>query len=104
VKTVGDVLMKIKGNMKFQKIYVFLLIVVFIAGNRFLTMYPFMQLYPDLMCLKEDGVTRYECKQKVACNDENKETFKMDVDGEFTLNNWMTRLDLICVDRYEIGL
>ena len=50
VKTVNDCLVKMQGTMNFQKVFVFLLIMVFICGNRFLTMYPFLQLYPGLKC------------------------------------------------------
>jgi hypothetical protein len=61
VKNVNECLVKLKGTMLYQKIFVFLLIVVFIAGNRFLTMYPFLQLYPALNCIDEATGNYTEC-------------------------------------------
>ena len=42
VTSVNEVLLKLQGNMRYQKVFVFFLIIVFISGNRFLTMYPFL--------------------------------------------------------------
>lgn len=64
IKTVSDVLLKIRGTQKYQKIFSFLLIMVFTSGNRFMTLYPFLQLYPGLKC--QDPVTQaftVDCKQ-----------------------------------------
>jgi hypothetical protein len=40
---------------------------VFIAGNRFLTMYPFLQLYPQLNCIDEATGLYSNCTVETAC-------------------------------------
>lgn len=67
-------------------------------------MYPFMQLYPNFECLDQATETYSPCDQKTACNADNNSTYKVNEEGEVTLNNWMTNLDLYCYPRYEIGL
>ena len=114
VKNVNECLVKLKGTMLYQKVFVFLLIVVFIAGNRFLTMYPFLQLYPALNCVDENTGLYSECTVEQACalkdhlyaegNPLYEKAFIIDQDASITLNNWMTNLNLVCNERWEIGL
>jgi len=89
--------------MVYQKFFGFLLIIVFISGNRFLTMYPFLQLYPGLECLDQNG-NFATCSVDVACNDLNSGTYRIVDDSPITLNNWMVNLNLICEPKYAIGM
>ena len=44
-----------------------------------------------------------ECTPKIACNKEITHEFKIDLDSQYSLNNWMTQFDLICEESYKIG-
>jgi MFS family permease len=103
IHSVNCALDRLQGTMRYQKVFVFLLIISFICGNRFLTMYPFLQLYPTLLCPNANG-TYYECSQVTACSAENKDKYVVDTEGRYTLNNWMVNIHLICNERYEIGM
>lgn len=77
---------------------------------------PFYQLYPALMCYNENGMLIKEndnqlgganlyCSVDFACKQKLQNgTFKIDWKNQFSLNNWMTQLDLICEQPYKIGL
>jgi hypothetical protein len=77
-------------------------------------MYPFLQLYPEVNCIDEDTGLYNKCSVEQACalktqlysegNPIYEKAYIIDPDGSITLNNWMTNLDLICNERWEIGL
>lgn len=72
VHSVSDALVKLEGNLKYQKFYSLILILIFTSGNRFLTMYPFMQLYPNLKCPTGTNGEYADCKLEEACQGSGK--------------------------------
>lgn len=102
VESINDALVKLEGNLRYQKWFSFVLIMIFTSGNRFLTMYPFMQLYPNLKCPTGVSGDYVDCKLEDACANSGK--YLIDPQGHVTLENWVTTLDLVCVEKYEIGM
>lgn len=44
------------------------------------------------------------CDKEFACNKKQVDSFKIDWSHSYSLHNWMTNLDLICEEPYQIGL
>lgn len=70
---------------------------------------PFYQLYPKLLCYDSQGniVTDTDsathCSRNLACNKMAVDNFKIDWGSDQSLDNWMTKMDLICQEPYLIG-
>lgn len=64
-------------------------------------MMPFLQLYPALECKDSLGVYS-PCSRDEACA--NPDSFIIDWSNRISLDNWMTSLDLICMDPASIGI
>ena len=71
-------------------------IFAYVLGSQVLTMMPFLQLYPALMCSTGDG-TYEACDQEVACLDETT-SYIIDWSKSESLKNWMTENDYICLN------
>ena len=51
------------------------------------------------------GMKSQECSVDDACTiKKNNGSYKIDWDDQYSLNNWMTQLDLVCAQPYVIGL
>ena len=59
-------------------------------------------MYPGLICTDSNGNT-FECDRYRAC-DKDISKYEYNWDDPRTLDNWMTQLDLICVEPFYIGL
>ena len=65
-------------------------------------MMPFLELYPALLCPDGHGNLK-SCKRELACSDYSLE-FLIDWSENISLKNWMTELDLICIEPAKIGM
>ena len=70
---------------------------------------PFYQLYPKLTCFDSHGdivsdeESATHCSRALACNKMAVDHFRIDWAHEQSLDNWMTKMDLICEEPYLIG-
>ena len=84
--------------MKLQIVGIF----AYCLASQTLNMMAFMQLYPALKCSNGKGVM-VDCTQEEACALDQNET-AIDWDQRISLHNWMTELNLICVNPATIGI
>jgi len=54
---------------------------------------------PALLCYPEGSNELETCSREVAC--ESPDSFKIDYDDHFTIRNFITDMDLICVENYS---
>lgn len=97
-----DALQSIYGNGRHQIKVQILGVLGYVLGSQILTMMPFLQLYPALLCPDGHGHLK-SCKRELACSDYSFE-YLIDWSEHISLKNWMTELDLICIEPAKIGM
>lgn len=110
-----DVIKMLGGSCGyFQILSTTAFVIIFAVGSQFFYSMPFYQQYPALKCYDKDGSLltdlgqshhgREYCPKEFACDSSQVNHFEIDWDHSYSLNNWMTELDLICQEPYKIGL
>lgn len=109
--TMDNAFEELQGNGMFQLFNSLACAMLFFVGSQFFYSIPFYQLYPALTCVTASGLTIEACPVNRACGLEPFKnqtdrvvSYKFESSNPFTLNNWMTELDLICEEPYKIGL
>lgn len=64
--------------------------------------FSFYELIPQLKCLNHDTMTYEECDLQQACSTGAK--YMINYNDEDTISNWITKYDLICMPKSELGL
>jgi MFS family permease len=83
-------------------------VVICMAGSQIFYLIPFYLYYPALLCHSEDSGTVKECSRQEACQQDTithvSQSYEFDASSPNTLKNWMTELDLICMEPVYVGL
>lgn len=58
---------------------------------------------PSLIC-SHDGFSWNECTTSTVCNVESAPMYKFDDSSSFTISNWITNRDLLCISNTQLGL
>lgn len=64
---------------------------------------PFLTQMPDLLC-SNDGLDWTSCSASDVCNIESPPMYKLDSLSSFTVSNWITNRDLLCISSSSLGL
>ena len=76
-------------------------IVIFSLGSQIFYLIPFYMYYPALICHTENN--SFECDHHRAC-EADIARYELNWESHDTLNNWMTQLNLICIEPFYIGI
>ena len=92
------------SNSLFHKIFVTVLAFNFGVPCLFVYGFGFFELMPQLKCNHElYGISIEQCVRERVCNKEIL-NYTIDYSHEFTIDNWVTDYNLLCVTNSEIGL
>ncbi|CDW78072.1 solute carrier family 22 member 4 [Stylonychia lemnae] len=66
----------------------------------------YILMYPKYQCIFNDQKYFSECQREQICSNQDGliNEWRVDDKNELSLNNWVTRLDLMCADSFYIGL
>ena len=64
---------------------------------------PFLTQIPDLLC-SHDGFTWSSCEATAIWGVEPPPMYKLDDSSSFTISNWITNRNLLCISSFNIGL
>lgn len=98
------------SNGRFQIMQAIAFALIFAVGSQFYHSSPFYLRKPALRCFDHKGFLIADkeygeyCSRMMACDKEITSYYDIDYEHGHSINNWFTQLDLVCEERYKIGM
>ena len=102
LRNVDDALEKIKGNNRFTWLYAAPIGLIYAFSPVYLI--PYMKQIPTVEWSFNGGITYSSWSKDYACSNHSNLNYKYDYNSLNTVDNWITKIDLIWITDFQIGL
>ena len=105
--TVEDAFQITKGNKRSQWIYGLTLCFIYSLPRNFVYALPFLGKYPDFEWRSDSHPDWYQCPRADVWNNSGELSgfeYRYNTNSIYTIDNWVTSMNLECVPEYKIGL
>ena len=103
VKNEFDEILSFSGGFgRFQVMSSIVFVILFATTNHLFYALPLLVMYPKYDCSSIGLTSQQQCNHESYCN--NKGSVTIDWTNTWSLENWVERYDLACIDPYQIAL
>ena len=102
VRTIDEAYEMIKGNGNITWLYAIPIGMIYVFSPVYII--PFMKQIPEIEWSTDFGKSWSACSREYVWSNQSNVNYKYDYNSIDTVNNWITKIDLIWITDFKIGL